>query len=58
MNSKIDKNENKEKFDSDVYFKFRKELLNSDKNIKSCYKLKEAIEIVISEEIRGKFRAN
>nr|CAD2186724.1 unnamed protein product [Meloidogyne enterolobii] len=52
MNSKIDKNENKEKFDSDVYFKFKKELLNIDKNIKSFYKLKEAIEIVISEEIR------
>uniref|UniRef100_A0A915NFK5 Uncharacterized protein n=1 Tax=Meloidogyne javanica TaxID=6303 RepID=A0A915NFK5_MELJA len=28
------------------------ELLNNDKNIKSCYKLKEAIEIVISEEIK------
>ncbi|CAK5079449.1 unnamed protein product [Meloidogyne enterolobii] len=58
MNSKINKNENKEKFDSEVYFKFKKELLNIDKNIKSFYKLKEAIEIVISEEIKGKSRAN
>nr|CAD2200684.1 unnamed protein product [Meloidogyne enterolobii] len=48
----MDKNENKEKFDTDVYFKFKKELLNIDKDIKSCYKLKEAIQIVISEEIK------
>uniref|UniRef100_A0A914MPH0 Uncharacterized protein n=1 Tax=Meloidogyne incognita TaxID=6306 RepID=A0A914MPH0_MELIC len=54
----MDKNENKEKFDTDVYFKFKKELLNIDKDIKSCYKLKEAIEIVISEEIKGKSQSN
>ncbi|CAK5096960.1 unnamed protein product [Meloidogyne enterolobii] len=30
----MDKNENKEKFDTDVYFKFKKELLNIDKDIK------------------------